>query len=203
MVSILTPYRMIQGFLDPGVVADLLDYAAGREADFQPTRVGWGEGAQRRENRVSHALRDLGPYRAILKKRIFSLMPEIVKDLRLTGVVEPLSLETQLVAHGDGAFYGRHIDLQNTDRDDFRAVSGVYYFNREPKAFTGGALRLYAIGDNDRFVDIEPVNNALLVFPSWAPHEVRPVSVASKCFLDSRFAINCWVHHKKSPNRMQ
>ena len=106
-------------------------------------------------------------------------------------------LELQLVAHHDGAFYKRHIDTQTaSDRKNIRVLSGVYYFHAEPKPFSGGALRLYAIGGDDAtdFVDIEPQRNSLLVFPSWAPHEVRTVSCPSKQFSDSRFAINCWIH---------
>jgi SM-20-related protein len=77
-------------------------------------------------------------------------------------------------------------------------LSGVYYFHAEPKAFTGGALRLYAIGgQGERYVDIEPTHNSLLMFPSWAPHEVMPVRCPSRRFVDSRFAINCWVHRAK------
>jgi SM-20-related protein len=76
----------------------------------------------------------------------------------------------------------------------------VYYFFSEPKAFNGGALRLYAIGGNSQqsFIDIEPERNSLLVFPSWAPHEVMPVHCPSGRFVDSRFAINCWLYRKKS-----
>jgi Rps23 Pro-64 3,4-dihydroxylase Tpa1-like proline 4-hydroxylase len=80
-------------------------------------------------------------------------------------------------------------------------LSGVYYFHRRPRAFTGGELRLYAIGDPDRFVDIEPTHNTLLVFPSWAPHEVRPVSCPTGQFMDSRFAINCWLHARRPPGK--
>jgi Rps23 Pro-64 3,4-dihydroxylase Tpa1-like proline 4-hydroxylase len=76
-------------------------------------------------------------------------------------------------------------------------LSGVYYFHRRPKAFAGGELRLHAIGDPDRFVDIEPVHNALLVFPAWAPHEVRPISCPSGAFVDARFAVNCWFYARR------
>ncbi len=102
------------------------------------------------------------------------------------------------MAHGDGAFYKRRIDTL-TDRygdlDRIRVLSGVYYFNAEPKAFSGGALRLYAIGGkpDENFVNVEPLNNWLLVFPSWAPHEVMPISCPSRRFVDSRFAVNCWI----------
>ena len=137
------------------------------------------------------------PFRPIPKAKILSLLPDWVEKLRVTAVEAP-KLEAELVAHNEGAFYKRHIDTQTaSDHNLLRVLSGVYYFHAEPKAFSGGALRLYAIGgDNARFADIEPARNSLLVFPSWAPHEVMPISCPSKRFIDSRFAINCWVHRR-------
>ena len=82
---------------------------------------------------------------------------------------------------------------------NIRALSGVYYLHRAPKGFSGGALRFYAIGDANRFVDVEPVHNSLLVFPSWAPHEVMPISCPTGAFMDSRFAVNCWLHRRSAP----
>ena len=130
-------------------------------------------------------------------------MADFVAKLR-TAPVDAPKLETQLVAHNDGAFYSRHIDTQMIGRHDhIRVLSGVYYFHAKPKAFTGGALRLYSIGNGEgrTFVDIEPEHNSLVVFPSWAPHEVMPVSCPSKRFVDSRFAINCWIHREKVHTR--
>jgi Rps23 Pro-64 3,4-dihydroxylase Tpa1-like proline 4-hydroxylase len=43
------------------------------------------------------------------------------------------------------------------------------------------------------FADIEPGQNRLVAFPSWAPHEVMPISCPSRRFIDSRFAVNCWA----------
>jgi Rps23 Pro-64 3,4-dihydroxylase Tpa1-like proline 4-hydroxylase len=74
-----------------------------------------------------------------------------------------------------------------------RTVSGVYYFYRQPKAFDGGELRLYAFGE-EAFVDIEPSENAFVAFPSFAAHEVLPVTCPSGAFEDSRFSVNCWLH---------
>ena len=129
------------------------------------------------------------------------MVPSLISQLRVTPFDAP-NLETELVAHGDGAFYKRHVDTQtprHPEVNGIRVLSGVYYFHAEPKAFTGGELRLYALGgkSGENFVDIEPVNNSLLVFPAWAPHEVRPVSCPSKRFIDSRFAINCWLRRQK------
>jgi SM-20-related protein len=105
------------------------------------------------------------------------------------------------VAHNDGAFYKRHIDTRGTSAlGSIRVPSGVYYFHSQPKAYTGGALRLHAIADPQtrRFVDVEPAHDSLVVFPAWAPHEVMPISCPSKRFIDSRFAVNCWVYRNKA-----
>lgn len=198
--SLMPPYLVLRDFLDEATVAGLLDHAVAHQADFAPTKV--GTRAVNPAMRVSSGTRDLGNFRAILKDKILGLVPKLIVDLRVTPFVAS-RLETELVVHGDGAFYKRHIDTRTANHDDInviRVLSGVYYFNAEPKAFSGGALRLYAIGGNDAtdFVDIEPQRNSLLVFPSWAPHEVRPVSCPSGRFIDSRFAINCWVHREKS-----
>ena len=57
------------------------------------------------------------------------------------------------------------------------------------------ALRLHVLSKPDekrKFVDIDPVHDSLVFFPSWLPHEVLPVSCPSRRFMDSRFAIHCW-----------
>jgi hypothetical protein len=68
----------------------------------------------------------------------------------------------------------------------------------------GGVLRLHSLADHHEapFIDIEPDFDTLVFFPSWFPHEVLPVLVPSGRFLDSRFAINCWIHRGKAlPHR--
>lgn len=200
--SLMPPYVVLRDFLDEATVAGLLEHALSRQADFAPTRL--GSKAVDPSIRVSTSLRELGGYRPILKTKILGLVPSLIAQLQVTPFNEP-KLETELVAHGDGAFYKRHIDTRTAHDEDvnhIRVLSGVYYFHAEPKAFSGGALRLYAIGGrpDEDFTDIEPVRNSLLVFPSWAPHEVRPTSCPSKRFMDSRFAINCWVRRMKPVN---
>jgi SM-20-related protein len=192
--SIMPPFRVRRDFLGPEVVRDLLDFAIGRQADYRPTGVGPDPaGSVKPDVRVSLGLRDLGPFEPLLEAAVRAAAPGLIAELGMAPI-EISQIELQLVAHGDGAFYKRHIDtatLGNTRAP--RILSGVFYFHREPKAFSGGALRLYAIGDEARFVDVEPERNALVAFPSWAPHEVLPVARPSDDFADSRFAINCWV----------
>jgi hypothetical protein len=197
--ALLPPHVVLQNFLEENTVAALLDYTLAHEQAFQPTKVGrFDEGVTNPAIRVSHGMRELGGFRPILRLKILAVVPDIVARLHATPVDAP-KLELELVAHNDGAFYKRHIDTQTaSERENIRVLSGVYYFHAEPKAFSGGALRLYAIGDpaGQTFVEVEPAQNTLLVFPSWAPHEVRSVRCPSGRFADSRFAINCWVHRK-------
>src|ERR1700733_10167351 len=195
---IMPPYLEIRDFLDEETVAALLEVALGHEQAFETAKVGRGDAANPKI-RIATATRDLGPFKPILRSKVLGLVPDLVAKLRVTPVEMP-KLELQLVAHGDGAFYKSHIDTRTAaDRDIIRVLSGVYYFHSRPRAFTGGALRLYAVGDPamTTFVDIEPEHNTLLVFPSWAQHEVTLVNCPSKRFRDSRFAINCWVHHAR------
>ncbi|HUE10898.1 MAG TPA: 2OG-Fe(II) oxygenase [Steroidobacteraceae bacterium] len=200
MRALMPPYLVIRDFLEADTVARLLAYTLENARAFEPTQV---RDSERRKAdptvRVSVATRDLGPFRPILKSKVLDLVPDLVAKLR-TNPVDAPRLELQLVAHGDGAFYKRHIDTRTaSDLNDIRLLSGVYYFHVQPRAFTGGALRLYAIGDPAKatFADIEPEHNTLLVFPSWALHEVMPVSCPSRQFADSRFAINCWIYRSK------
>ena len=71
----------------------------------------------------------------------------------------------------------------------------VYYFHKEPKAFTGGQLRLYGLAgaDSPDYEEIEPRLDRAVFFPSWFPHEVLPVRCSSDAFADGRFAMSCWV----------
>src|SRR5262249_9726509 len=159
---LMLPHLVLRDFLDVSTVAGLLDHALSRQSQFEATRL--GSGAVDPAFRVSIGLRELGGYRQGLKRKVFDLLPPVVSRLRL-GACESPPLETQLVAHGDGAFYKRHIDTQtgrHVEVERIRVVSGVYYFHAEPKAFTGGALRLHAIFGQDarNFIDIEPTHNS-------------------------------------------
>jgi SM-20-related protein len=196
--SFLPPYRVLPDFLQPAEVESLLAHVAARQSAFAATRVGpANNGRIDPALRVSASLKDLGEFKALLKARLRGMAEALIADLRVSPFVTT-SIELELVAHGDGAFYRRHIDTGwGTERPQIRVISGVYYFHRQPQGFAGGALRLHAIGDPDRCLDVEPVHNTLVVFPSWAPHEVRPVSCPSGQFMDSRFAINCWLYARR------
>lgn len=185
------------------MVARLFAAAQENEQRFKPAKVGaGGHAVVQPDKRISTRLRKFGPVAGELEDILRPLAPQIAAALG----VKPFAIthvELELVAHGDGAFYTRHIDTMPGASDDqaagMRLLSGVYYFHAMPKAFEGGALRLHEIpfGAADaQFIDLQPEHNSLAFFPSWMPHEVMKVSCPSGRFIDSRFAINCWFRGK-------
>ncbi|MBV9930973.1 MAG: 2OG-Fe(II) oxygenase [Alphaproteobacteria bacterium] len=202
-VAPLPPWARFESFLAPDEEAGLLAWTLANEERFTESKV-WG-GTVDPARRISRYTTDLGPHGAILEARIAARLDDMFRAIGTRPFV-PEYYELELVAHGDGAHFGAHTDIpigaararlaEGQGGTNRRLLSGVYYFYREPKAFDGGALRLYRLaggdGPEDR-VDVEPVRNSLVVFPTWALHEVRPVRCPSGAFPDSRFAVNVWL----------
>jgi Rps23 Pro-64 3,4-dihydroxylase Tpa1-like proline 4-hydroxylase len=144
---------------------------------------------------------ELEAWTPMLRERISARLPSLCAGFGVKPG-EIGSLEFEAVVYRDGAFYRRHIDTVKGGpeaRHRPRILSAVYYFHAEPRGFEGGALRLYPAASAERHLDIDPQANALLVFPSWAPHEVMPVRCPSGAWEDARLAINCWMHRAAPP----
>jgi Rps23 Pro-64 3,4-dihydroxylase Tpa1-like proline 4-hydroxylase len=191
----MPPWLVRRDLLSPDECRGLLDWALDNEARFRPAAL--DKGLVDPAIRHSLSLRDLGPFSGLFEDRVRATVPELIDQLRVTPFVAG-EVELELVAHNDGAHFALHGDLytgQGSARGD-RMLSAVYYFHRAPKAFSGGCLRLHRIGamPGDMGMDIAPDQNSLVVFPSWAPHEVLTVHCPSGGFGDSRFAVNCWVY---------
>jgi Rps23 Pro-64 3,4-dihydroxylase Tpa1-like proline 4-hydroxylase len=188
----------INNWLGPQMVKRLLDFAQAQRDNFRASVV-WDGSNQaidlnlRRSSRI-----DLfGELSDQLQTYTKAALPEMFRQLGTTPF-KPSAFELDMIAHGDGAFFKEHFDRKRVQtRLGHRVISAVYYFHRSPKSFSGGALRIYPIAGSQKtktFIEIEPVNDTLVFFPSWFPHEVLPVSCPSGRFEDSRFAINLWVH---------
>ena len=149
----------------------------------------------------------MGSFEPLLREKLFGEFSRIKAASGYRGK-EPRSIELELNAYGDGAHFVPHIDISvgvgrrqigKEDGED-RVISAVYYFYQEPKAFRGGALRLYRFGadasdpgaQEENSIAFEPIQNSLVIFPSWAMHCVEPVLCPSGVFADYRFALNCW-----------
>ena len=194
----LLPYVQIRDFLPKAELEELLNYVLSHQHKFKPATVGDADRTfLNTDVRVALTWGNLGPLDELLQKRFRDALPFIMER---TGIPAPPPdrLELGLAAHGHGAFYRPHIDLVigeeavNPSPESQRALSAVHYFHAEPKRFSGGELRLFRLGSESGFVDIEPLQNSLIAFHSWMRHEVRPVAVPSGEFRDYRFAINCW-----------
>ena len=132
--------------------------------------------------------------------KIRAAMPEVMTNLKLPPF--PVGrIECQVTANTDGSYFRVHTDSGNSEIDATRQLTYVYYFNREPKGFTGGELRVYddqlrndKLARTDSFRVFEPRNNSIVFFRAAIMHEVTSVHVPSKDFRDSRFTVNGWIH---------
>jgi SM-20-related protein len=204
----IPPHAQLFNFLSAREHRKLLGWVLNHADAFAPATVVSGDQHELREKqRIALTTCDLGEVEELVELRLRSALGEVMELTGYHGSI-PSSLELELAAHGNGAFYRPHLDIPvGQDRlplgaweGEDRALSAVYYFHREPRRFSGGELRLHRIGSTSKrgetepgsYVDIEPRNNTLVAFPSWALHEVRPVSCPSGDFKDYRFALNCW-----------
>jgi SM-20-related protein len=191
---LLSNFVQLDQFLPPQQQQHLLQQVLRRNADF----VNASTSTSDRTHRRSKVLYDFPQVTALITQQIQAVLPNVVAQLGLVPL--PLSqIEAQITAHNDGNYYQVHNDNGSPDTAS-RELTYVYYFNREPKAFSGGELRLYdsRIENNffvkaESFKTIEPRNNSIVFFLSRHMHEVLPVRCPSKSFADSRFTVNGWV----------
>ena len=200
----LPPHRVFRNFLNEDEHAALLHWATASEELLAPSTLGTG-GNVYLEHRGSRSLflkERLGPWKDMLRNRLRAAMPELFVGAGLKPF-EVSRFELELVVYGDGAHFARHVDTMRAGApsEADRLLTGVYYFHTEPRAFSGGELRLFRFGDSGAapgdFVDIAPEQNSLVVFPSWASHEVRPVHCPGGAYRDSRFSVNCWLERAR------
>ncbi|MBD1890388.1 MULTISPECIES: 2OG-Fe(II) oxygenase [unclassified Coleofasciculus] len=189
-----SPYVQIDNFLTQEEHKQLLDYVFKKEPAFVPTSISTDATDYRR----SMALYSFPEFSERIVNRLRAILPDIFSKLGIPSF--PVSqIESQLTSHNDGNYYKVHNDNGSPDTAT-RELTYVYYFYREPKAFSGGELLIYdsKIENNfyvkaDSFKTVEPRNNSIVLFLSRYMHEVLPVQCPSKAFADSRFTINGWV----------
>lgn len=187
-------FTQIQDFLPLEDRLNLLRYVLDRENRFVTTSTSTGA-IDYRQSRILHYFEE---YEDWMIQKVRAVVPSLLSKWKM----QPFSIsriEIQLTAHNDGNYYKIHNDNGSEDASN-RIISYVYYFNREPKNFSGGALRIYDVNlENGYYIqaksyqEIEPVNNSIVFFPSHLLHEVLPVTCRSRNFADSRFTLNGWI----------
>jgi SM-20-related protein len=192
--ELISRYAQIDNFLTTAEKNKLIKYVLAKESQFVSTSTSTNAEDYRR----SMVLHSFPEFSTLMVNRIKAILPDVLRKLNLTSFAIG-EIESQLTMHNDNNFYKLHNDSGSPDTAS-RFFTYVYYFNREPKAFSGGELLIYdsKIENNfyvaaDSFRTVEPRNNSIVFFLSRYMHEVLPVSCPSKAFADSRFTINGWV----------
>ncbi len=188
------PIVCLDGFLGGSEVAWLLELVLAAKSRFVSSQI-----SDRKEDyRQSLAMPAPDELRQLMVGKIRAAMPEVMPQLRL-GQFAVGEIDCQVTANVDGSFFKVHTDA-GANETYKRQYTYVYYFNREPKGFTGGELRIYddtlrngKLARTESFQTVEPRHNSIVFFQAAVMHEVMPVSVPSKQFGDSRFTVNGWI----------
>jgi Rps23 Pro-64 3,4-dihydroxylase Tpa1-like proline 4-hydroxylase len=188
------PVVQLDGFLSGAEVAWLMELAFNAESRFVPARVS----DDKEDYRHSFMLAAPEGLKRLFVAKITAAMPEVMPQLRL-GHFSLGAIDCQITASVDGSYFKSHTDA-GANETYRRQFTYVYYFNREPKGFSGGELRIYddtirngKLAATDSFQVIEPRHNSIVFFQAAVMHEVMPVGVPSKQFRDSRFTVNGWI----------
>ena len=187
-------YLQIADWLTVQQHQQLLDYVQQQERAFVPTATSTNEQNYRR----SQVLYELPEFAELIRDRIQATIPNVDQMLSISAL--PITdIEMQLTAHNDENYYKVHNDNGSAETAS-REFTYVYYFYREPKAFSGGELVVYDSQvvngfyvQADSFQTVVPINNSVVFFLSRYLHEVLPIYCPSRLFAASRFTINGWI----------
>lgn len=193
-------WAVCEEFLTANELAFVMQTAFSDPSAYRPSGVmNNSGGGVNPEYRRSSVRFDEPSLTVLFQERLLACCDSIFERLR----VRPFpvkNLEIQLTSTGNGEYFRVHNDNTHEVLRS-RRITFVYYFFIEPKMYRGGELRLFASrtdgmhwSETDHFVDLEPRQNALVVFPSFLMHEVRPVSVSTDDFRNRRFTVNGWFH---------
>jgi SM-20-related protein len=193
----------VDNFLSTELRDRLLQYALDHRHLFSQSAVIYENNLGRVKTDVRNSWTcqaGLGPLHKPFKEYIKSSSAALISGLGISGF-EVAETEVELVAHRDGCYFRPHIDtttgsIRNQLKSD-RVLSMVYYFHSHPKGFSGGELVMAPLVKGEPQI-IEPKDNRLIAFPSFLPHEVKPVACPGDNFADARFAVSCWLHRARN-----
>jgi Rps23 Pro-64 3,4-dihydroxylase Tpa1-like proline 4-hydroxylase len=203
-IEIVPPHALVRDFLTDAEQAEVLAFTLAHADAFQGSGVHEEpyQGASPTGERIRRSRVIEGPANAAMAALMMPKLKDLIPALwpRLGLKPFPLaSMECQITAHGDGDFFAVHTD-NGMPEIAHRRISYVYYFHREPKAFTGGHLKLYhtAFADGRSgcgavAADIDPPRGGLMVFPTHVYHEVTPIRSTATALTDQRLTLNGWL----------
>ncbi len=185
------PFVLWQNLLDAPANQAILDEAIARQAGFRPTELSKLDpyGKQGRTNLVNY---DTGTSGLLVRALVEQQLAHICERLNMpVFALELFHLKFASYLHGD--FFHAHQD--NGSNNPGRRISFIYYFNLEPKPYSGGDLILYDSRFAPRayvrsqYTRIIPQNNSMIFFPSEYFHEVSPIESRNGEFMHSRFTL--------------
>lgn len=201
---------IIENFFDKKINKGILRETIENKKEFNPSRIGAGVTPKFRSNSVSYydelyidrrdesfLLTSLAEkFRSTSFKELLSTSPFPISDFTFTTYHE-----TQVSRYGSKKQkYNWHVDRLNNLQ---RQLTLVYYFNSEPKKFTGGTIQITnspvvdgkTVMKKPQIKSIVPKNNMAIIFSAITPHRVLDTT-SSKKFADGRFSVNCWIGFK-------
>jgi Rps23 Pro-64 3,4-dihydroxylase Tpa1-like proline 4-hydroxylase len=191
------PFVQLDEFLSIEELKWLRETVIGAQSRFVSS---WTSDDSVKDYRQSSVLQAPAEVERLLVGKIRAVMPDVIPKLRMPMFTVG-RVECQVTASTDGSYFRPHTDQGKSAIDTTRKLTYVYYFNREPKGFTGGDLRVYddefrngKYSSTDTFQIVEPRNNRIVFFNAAIMHEVTKVQVPSQEFGDSRFTVNGWIH---------
>src|SRR5436190_9787923 len=105
----IPPYGLIHDWLGRKTVDRLLRFAQSNEPRFEDTTVALKQGqAVDRTRRISKRLPSLGNIESELRSKLEEVLPAIFNRFGNKPFI-PSNIEVELVIHGDGAFFARHV----------------------------------------------------------------------------------------------
>ncbi len=199
-IGLPAPVRLLRNFFEPTTHARMLNLAMDVEAQLEQSSVG-GKNPRQHWRRSKLHLQPQ-PFEELAREGIVKAAQDAVDAFAMPRFAFE-SFEMQFTAHNDGDFYKVHRD-HGEGGMEHRRLTFVYYFYRQPRAFDGGALALYdSLSDGagfqaENYSLVDPVDNALIIFPSSFWHEVQQINCPSGAYADSRFTLNGWIGVKRS-----
>jgi SM-20-related protein len=203
-VFIPANYILLNDFLSPAENSQALQIALTKASDFLTSTTTTNLDGYRQSSLLYATL--FPEFYDLLRLRILKTLPSVLQQLDYPTFNIGL-VEMQLVAHNDGCYYKVHND-SGSEETATREISYVYYFHQEPKAFSGGELRIYdteinngTVTSRDISKTLVPRNNSIVFFDSRLQHEVMTVNCPSRAFGDSRFTLNGWLRRAEVSSR--
>lgn len=192
---------VLDEFLAPQELDQLMRFSLDHETDFRASEVvslTAEGGVINDEHRRSRVLMDLAQHQDLMLERIRTVLPQVLQKLGMEEI-SIAGVEAQITASNDGDFFHFHSD-NGSEKVAGRYLTFVYFFQREPRQFQGGELRIHdsqLAGDEyvseGSYQTIAPQQNQIVFFPCELMHEVTEVKCPSRLFADSRFTLNGWL----------